>query len=442
MSSIVIIFAVVYGITLLCTLPCWAIPYKIRNNIIFGVTLPKEQLEGPFVKECRGFYTRLCFLTVVGQIVLFAPIFFLTGFPGVLTAYFCVYIIIVCVAIMLPPAVANRRLMRIKKANGWLCGPIHEQTKTISAKPVKKPVGAFAFLPVTILSAAALFFSFLSKYPVSGIIVSAAELLSAAFCYFLHRSIVKSPSGGSKAAYWANFAAGVPYLEVISIIPVYLSACGFAAPSTVILLAAAAVSVIATLIWALYAVVKAARQPAADGNSLSDQDDYWIFGMIYSNPKDPSFMVPDRYGLGMTCNMANLKSKIFVFGISGVGLLIVLVVMVLVGILDGTSPTLSISTSNVAIHEPFYGTSFSTSSIREVKLLQTLPDGYKTNGAADSRYWRGHFNLDEYGNSLVYVYLQSKPYIAVNAGGDWILYNEKDASKTLSEYHKLVSLKK
>ena len=44
--------------------------------------------------------------------------------------------------------------------------------------------------------------------------------------------------------------------------------------------------------------------------TVNDEDDKWLYGMIYYNQEDPSFLVEKRFGAGWTLNMANKKAKI------------------------------------------------------------------------------------------------------------------------------------
>ncbi|MEG0505697.1 MAG: DUF5808 domain-containing protein, partial [Raoultibacter sp.] len=37
---------------------------------------------------------------------------------------------------------------------------------------------------------------------------------------------------------------------------------------------------------------------------LADQDEYWKFGVFYFNPDDSSLFLPERFGIGWTCNWA------------------------------------------------------------------------------------------------------------------------------------------
>ena len=62
---------------------------------------------------------------------------------------------------------------------------------------------------------------------------------------------------------------------------------------------------------------------------LTDQDEFWRFGIFYYNPSDPSLFLPERFGIGWTCNWA----RPMVWAIMALGLAVtigfVVVVMML-----------------------------------------------------------------------------------------------------------------
>ncbi len=55
------------------------------------------------------------------------------------------------------------------------------------------------------------------------------------------------------------------------------------------------------------------RLTAESGRSVyTDDDDNWIFGMLYNNPKDRHLMVNRRTGIGTTINVARPAGKIII----------------------------------------------------------------------------------------------------------------------------------
>ena len=58
--------------------------------------------------------------------------------------------------------------------------------------------------------------------------------------------------------------------------------------------------------------VKSPNSKSTSSYTPEDEDKYWIWGSIYNNPNDPSFMVQKRFGIGWTINIATPLGKIFI----------------------------------------------------------------------------------------------------------------------------------
>ena len=43
-----------------------------------------------------------------------------------------------------------------------------------------------------------------------------------------------------------------------------------------------------------------------------EQDDYWLLGLFYNNPNDPTVLVAKRHGLGWTINIGSFKGKLLI----------------------------------------------------------------------------------------------------------------------------------
>ena len=66
-----------------------------------------------------------------------------------------------------------------------------------------------------------------------------------------------------------------------------------------------------------------AARPAT-GDLGTNDDEHWIWGVIYANRQDPSVFVPKRFGIGWTCNMARWESWMLVGALVAVTALFVL----------------------------------------------------------------------------------------------------------------------
>lgn len=59
-----------------------------------------------------------------------------------------------------------------------------------------------------------------------------------------------------------------------------------------------------------YIMLDSLKPKAKSSYSIVNDDDKWLYGFIYYNKNDPSFMVEKRYGAGWGMNMANRKSQV------------------------------------------------------------------------------------------------------------------------------------
>ncbi|MCU9813470.1 DUF5808 domain-containing protein, partial [Paraclostridium sp. AKS81] len=65
------------------------------------------------------------------------------------------------------------------------------------------------------------------------------------------------------------------------------------------------------IIYLIYIMIMISTLKSKNKNSyiIESDDEKWIYGFIYYNKEDPSFMVEKRIGAGWTFNMANKKSQ-------------------------------------------------------------------------------------------------------------------------------------
>ena len=172
-------------------------------------------------------------------------------------------------------------------------------------------------------------------------------------------------------------------------------------------------------------------------NQTSNKEQHWKNG-IYNNPDDPRVWVPKRYGVGYTLNTGSRKGKRFFVGtLIAVGILLLLVILMF--LLPLFNPfKLSIGTDNVTIQSPIYATGFPISGIREVKLIDTLPGGTRTNGISTGTYNLGNFTLNGYGKSKMYVYDADKPFLVISLDNLPVFYNSKNPEQTQLIYSQLL----
>lgn len=161
-----------------------------------------------------------------------------------------------------------------------------------------------------------------------------------------------------------------------------------------------------------------------------DESGCWKWG-FYNNPNNPKVMVEKRYGGGWTLNLGTKAGK-WITGVTFtlVGALLLFTVFISVGVY--TVPMeMEIQNDTVKITAAMYDTDFSVNDIKEVKLVNEIPDGVRINGSSMGALQLGHFQLDGYGNSLLYLYQEKPPYLMIRLEDKTIIFDGGEETEKL-----------
>lgn len=169
-----------------------------------------------------------------------------------------------------------------------------------------------------------------------------------------------------------------------------------------------------------------------------DDDIYWKNGW-YNNPADKRAWVQDRFcSINNSANMARKSMKIFTFGTLGAVLILLIVLSVMFLKMDFTPRYMTLDRGSVKISAPFYPLTFKLDEIKEVKLLDKLPEGNftRTNGLADDRQLVGKFKKQGR-DYRVYVYRGYTPILKIELPEYTILLNSRKKGQTQQWYEEL-----
>lgn len=178
----------------------------------------------------------------------------------------------------------------------------------------------------------------------------------------------------------------------------------------------------------------------------SDEDDepvdkstFWKWG-FYNNPNDPRVMVEKQYGGGWTLNVATTAGK-WITGATFAVLVGVLLFSVFMTVGVYTVPMeLNVENDTVKITAAMYDTEFRTDDIKAVELIEELPGGVRTNGASMGALQLGHFQLDGYGNSMLYLSQKNPPYLLIKLEDKVVIFDGGSPEKTEQLYNELVKV--
>ncbi len=189
------------------------------------------------------------------------------------------------------------------------------------------------------------------------------------------------------------------------------------------------------LIWYVYKKIK-------NNDNYVDEDTLgnWIYGIIYYNKANTKLVVPQRFGIGTTINMAKPMGKFI--GIASVCLVIILYLYMVYTIIgnDIVDSKMMISNDMVYISSLDYSNSVNLSEIESIELTSSdkVDVFLKTNGIANERYSRGYFNVNGLGNCFLCTYESSDLLILIKSKKGNIIYSEKNLEETKTTYNNLI----
>jgi hypothetical protein len=174
---------------------------------------------------------------------------------------------------------------------------------------------------------------------------------------------------------------------------------------------------------------------ATDTGSLYlDEDEYWLFGLIYHNPNDNHLLVNNRVGMNMSINLAKPFGKI----IMGLTVLII-AALPFTGILmwnAETTPTrLILSETTLTTRHTRDKYVIRLDSIESAELLETLPSMLRVAGTGFENLNKGNFRAGSYGISRVCLQPKDPPFLVIRSGGHTYIINDADNKVTREVYN-------
>lgn len=175
--------------------------------------------------------------------------------------------------------------------------------------------------------------------------------------------------------------------------------------------------------------------------SYVDDDIYWKNGW-YNNPKDRRWTVPGRMcSSSYSFNMGKASVR-YLTGIGIVAIALVMLWMLVVFFqMDFVRPRLQIEKTQVSVRSAEYGITFEREDIREIELLEDLPEEEfrRTHGLSDSRQLLGKFQGEETGKAMFYVHRGETPILKIELPEYTVFITSEDEETIQMWYEELSS---
>ncbi len=430
---------------------------KPKKNLILGVTLPYDARNSDPVRDIvRKFVAQENLALILLTLLLVPPL--ILNHHSVMMMWLFVWIIIALVLPGIPYMIANNKLRALKRENDWF-GVSTGMTlvDTTLAMAPKKALSVWWFVPTAAITLVPVIHTLLvlrgcdEFWPLMSVYLSFFALAAAS--WFLYRVIFRQKAevvDGNTAQNaaltqirrynWGKSWLLIVWLTAFFDISFWLS--GFDSPAVFLLTVVYSILFLVLIMLTEFKTRKMQQKLTAESGRdvYTDDDDKWLFGMLYNNPNDEHFMVNNRTGIGMTMNMAKTPVKILMGFV-----VLILLSLPFIGLRlmreESTPVSLSLDgTQLLAVH---------TGKVYEVDiddiaaayLLDALPSGgIRTNGTAMKTVYKGNWRFNGIGPCRLSLNPQVPPFLVIETAERTYIFGSNEADETRTVYQELKRL--
>lgn len=416
---------------------------KPKKNIIVGVTLPWEAQRDEGVLAILKRYGKELRLTCWGFLALVVPCLFLRSFGAAMTAWLA-WIVLLCFVFFVPYVRCHRALRQLKEERGWGRKDAPQVVTDLKAAAEEmRWIAPGWFLPPFLLSLLPLAFERDVWWPWA---LDAAMIPVFYVCYrWLYRNRSEVVDGDTDRTLaltrirrynwgkcwltlaWTTGAFNVGlwltrehiWLCMAVVLAYGLAACG-------------------AVIGIEFRVRRLQEKLTEDSGRgyYVDEDDQWIWGMIYYNPHDTRLMVNARVGINSSFNMARRPAQI----IMGLCLALLLACPLFgVWLMGMERAPVELEAAGGELLCSHYGSRWSValSEVQSAELLTELPQLRRISGTGMDSAMTGTYRSSEWGRLICCLDPRTGPWLLVTqADGPIYLFG----SSTQGEAEKVFSV--
>lgn len=414
--------------------------------------LTKEQQKTPEVEQICKDYKKQMNRSILVLMLIPIPMLFVPWFSIFMTLWMA-WLMVSIFVFFIPFGIANTKLKELKLEKGW------KETKEIPVYVEMKEAGRirkvkwYHFLPQCVLSVVLLVVSIAScpEGKEQLVCIMQGSFAGISFLFWLvagwmdrqKTQIISSDSdvninyNRAKKNQWKNLWVACAWVNVAYMVCMLFSLDEAGRFNNVFIIATIVyiAAIFILLIWLIRkkSSLDKSYQDRMDLEPAEDEDN-WIWGMIYYNPKDKHSMVEKRVGMGTTINMATPFGKGFV----AVMILLLLQIPVLnvwILMLEFTPIHLSVEDNKVIASHLREEYVIPMISINEAELLTELPDMSRNHGTTMEELKKGNYRVKEEGKSCeVFLNPQNTVFIRIETSLETYFISGFDDTETREVY--------
>jgi hypothetical protein len=459
-------------IMFLCIVPTMIICYiqvYPRNwrgkKLVFGVKNRKEFTEGETAEKVDEIVKKYCgialWITIVSCVISLG-LFFMRGLTIQMTVW-TGFVLLAIIGINIPYAIGNKEMKTLKRSLGIQgeTGVTYVDLTSAGAVHALKPMSIWlpnlvALLPVIValltdlkvlqFSTSWVFGTFLVTAVTGTFWLVGMLILVLAFVMDGLKNEVISTDSTTNANYnrakkknmadmivlfcWVN--AIFTICSLLSFLYLY--------NDLLVMISLAAYMVLLLAGVALYVMRQKKIEALYEKEMvlLEDDDDYWIRGLLYYNPKDQRLNVEKRVGVGGTINMAHPIGKVIsVFG--ALALVGAFVCLGWLGMLETTPMQLRVENGKFICHQVWDEYVIDMDDIQSYSFCETL-EGLRlarTSGVGMETIQKGNFIVDGKSGCKVFLCRAADCYIKIETKNKTYYVNASTREETWNAFDAL-----
>lgn len=442
---LIVILWLIFIVVTISSLSC----RQFRDNRILGVTLSKKHAQHPEVKKTVASFTKFCFiallLSVGCSLLLLIP-----NIRPYAESFMYLLVVFSLFINWLIVRSFQKQLISTKEENEW----IYQQKNTVSVdltvsrekgKSRVSSVWIWLFLLLSFVPTAVWFFNADTRqfYPLAlSLIGPLCQLCTISLYYWMgnRQAASKNDQAKMKLAYVrqedkinsivATFSSLTTLIFwILFSLSIFFTHSSFL---VIILLVFLVVTMLSIAYWQqrrTRELDEKYKGTFPQTNDVQEHQSTSKWGCYY-NPSDPRILVPKSIAsMGWTLNVGRPFGKAIYLGST----ILVFALILFLSYGGIKNYQISLHDSDLVIDASMYDMTFQKDEVISVSLIKELPNGIRTNGYSGVSKNFGYFIINEYGNSLLYIYNNVNQYIVVELNGSdpgYVFINDKSVEKT------------
>lgn len=177
---------------------------------------------------------------------------------------------------------------------------------------------------------------------------------------------------------------------------------------------------------------------AKETSILEDDDDYWLAGMFYYNPKDKRLNVEKRVGVGGTVNLGHPVGKLLGV-LAGLALVATIVLLVGIGMMESTPMKMHVENDKVICHHLWDEYVIDVDDVLEVEYVGTSTLRMsRVMGVGMETMLKGDFIVNDEKGCKVFLWRANGNCIVLRTADHAYYLNAVSEEETLKTYEELL----